>query len=101
MPSSASHVVTAMAQGGAESAAAALISRLREGFGGTEPRFIALFASTAQPLDVLTPLVARAFPGAALVGSSTAGEFTEQGDAKAAAVVFAVSGDYHVHVGMG
>src|SRR5690348_5049792 len=101
MPSSASHVVIAMAQGGAESAAAALVSRLREGFAGTEPRFIALFASTAPPLDAIAPLVARAFPGAALVGASTAGEFTEHGDAKAAATVFAVSGDYHVHLGMG
>ena len=101
MTTMGSQVVTAIAQGDAEPAAASLITRLREGFAGKEPCFIALFTSTKQPLEEMAPRVARAFPGATLVGSSTAGEFTEHGDSKSAASVFAVAGDYHVHVGMG
>ena len=94
-------VATALAQGDTAHVAGALVEAVRAGLGGAAPAFVGLFASTAQPLDALAPQVAAAFPGAAVIGSSTAGEFTERGDAKSAASIFAVAGDLRAHAGMG
>jgi methyl-accepting chemotaxis protein len=41
------------------------------------------------------------FAGATVLGASTAGEFTEQGDVKHAVSAFAVAGDYKVFAGVG
>jgi methyl-accepting chemotaxis protein len=41
------------------------------------------------------------FPGAVALGASTAGEFTERGDAKGSVSVLAVAGDFRVFAGMG
>ena len=98
--STASRVATAIAQGGAGEAARALIGQVRAELGDS-PVFLALFGSTKQPLAEMAPHVAAAFPGATLVGASTAGEFTERGDAKAAASIFALAGEYRAHAGMG
>src|SRR5580704_6819076 len=98
--SNASRVATAIAQGGAEEAARALIGQVRAELADS-PVFLALFGSMTQPLAVMAPVVAAAFPGATLVGASTAGEFTERGDAKAAASIFALAGEYRAHAGMG
>jgi methyl-accepting chemotaxis protein len=98
--SNASRVATAIAQGGAYDAARALIGQVREKL-ADPPVFLAVFGSTAQPLAEMMPLVAAAFPGATLIGASTAGEFTERGDAKAASSIFALSGEYRAHAGMG
>jgi methyl-accepting chemotaxis protein len=43
----------------------------------------------------------QSFPGSAVVGTSTAGEFTEQGDAKSSIAAWALAGDYKVFTGMG
>jgi methyl-accepting chemotaxis protein len=94
-------VATGIAQGDATRAADALIGEVRAQLGGASPRFVALFASTGQPLEAIAPRVAEAFSEGALVGASTAGEFTERGDAKAAASIFAVAGDFHAYAGMG
>src|SRR5262249_47134349 len=61
----------------------------------------ALFRGAGQPLGEIAAPLAAAFPGVTLIGASTAGEFTERGDAKGAAVIAAVAGDYRVHAGMG
>src|SRR5580692_1808298 len=54
-------------------------------------------------VKVITALAqgSAAFPRAALIGSSTAGEFTERGDAKAAVSLFAAFGDLRAFAGMG
>src|ERR1700689_4024722 len=45
--------------------------------------------------------VSHDFPKAAVLGVSTSGEFTEKGDAKRAASIFALAGDYEVVAGIG
>jgi methyl-accepting chemotaxis protein len=100
-PAPVIRVATGLAQGDGEHVANALIEQVRAKLGGAAPAFVGLFASTAQPLDDIAPRVAAAFPGAALVGSSTAGEFTERGDAKSAASIFAVAGDLRASAGLG
>lgn len=60
-----------------------------------------VFASTSQPLRELLPLMAKRFPNTVVLGASTAGEFTERGDTKAATCALAVVGDYRVTVGIG
>ncbi len=96
-----SKVATAIAQGDAAQVGDALVEQVRAGLDGDPPALLALFASTAQPLEVIAPRVAAAFPGSVLVGASTSGEFTERGDAKAASSLFALRGDFRIHAGMG
>jgi methyl-accepting chemotaxis protein len=100
-PSPAVKVATGIAQGDPAHTAAVLIQEARAGLGGAPPSFVAVFASTAQPLSEIAPRIAAAFPETPLVGASTAGEFTERGDAKAAASIFAVAGDFRAYAGMG
>lgn len=97
----ATKLATAMASGRAAEAAEALVREVRAKLGGESPALLALFPSTTQPLGEIAAPIAAAFPGATLIGASTAGEFTERGDAKGAAVLTAVAGDYRVHAGMG
>ncbi|MCS6900882.1 MAG: FIST N-terminal domain-containing protein [Myxococcales bacterium] len=74
---------------------------LAEKLGGTTPVLVLLFASPARDLKALLAGVQGAFPGAVVVGASTAGEFTEQGDAKGSVCALAVAGDLRVHAGVG
>lgn len=97
----ATKLVTAIAQGTASGAADSLVKDLLAGLGGEQPALLVLFPSTKQPLGEIAARVAAAFPDAAVLGASTAGEFTERGDAKGAAVACAVAGDYLVHAGIG
>lgn len=92
-------VATAIAQG--NDAAATLVRDLKQRLGGDAVRLAVAFASPAHPLGALMGEVARAFDAAVVIGASTAGEFTEHGDAKGAATVFALAGDYRVFGGMG
>jgi methyl-accepting chemotaxis protein len=94
-------IATAMTQGKAAEAAPKLLSALEAQLGPSKPALVMAFASTAQPLSELMPLLAAKLPGVPLLGASTAGEFTEKGDAKSSVSLFAVSGDYQVRVGMG
>ncbi|MBK8257512.1 MAG: FIST C-terminal domain-containing protein [Polyangiaceae bacterium] len=94
-------VATAAANGSTSNAAHAVVSSLREGLAGEAPSLVTVFASTKQPLSELMPLMAAAFPGAVILGSSTAGEFTEKGDTKDGVSVAAVSGQFRVFAGMG
>lgn len=59
------------------------------------------FASTVQPLESVAPALTAAFPSAVVLGSSTAGEFTERGDAKGSVSAVAVAGDFVVKGGIG
>ncbi|HEY4118198.1 MAG TPA: FIST N-terminal domain-containing protein [Byssovorax sp.] len=94
-------IATALADGSAHEAAARLISDVRAQLGGASPALVAVFASTAQPLGDVATAVGEAFRDAVVIGASTAGEFTELGDAKRSASVFALAGDYRVHAGIG
>ncbi|MFK7989535.1 MAG: FIST signal transduction protein [Sandaracinaceae bacterium] len=58
------------------------------------------FASTEQPLAEVAAVVASRFPDAVVMGASTAGEFTEAGDAKGSLVGLAMAGDFVVRAGM-
>ncbi len=68
---------------------------------GTAPALVLVFASPARDLRVLLAGVQEAFPGGVVLGASTAGEFTEGGDAKGAVCALALAGDLRVHAGVG
>ncbi|HVY49260.1 MAG TPA: FIST N-terminal domain-containing protein [Minicystis sp.] len=95
------HIATALASGHAREAADQLVAKARQDLGGVQPQLVVVFASTAQPLAEIVGPVADAFRDAVLIGASTAGEFTERGDAKGSTSLFALAGDYRVHAGMG
>ncbi len=95
------HVVTASATGSAAAAAERIAAELKKGLGSEEPALVMVFASTGQPLPEVAPIVSRAFAGATVLGASTAGEFTEQGDTKGAVSAIAVSGAFKVFAGIG
>ena len=89
-------IATASASGSAEKAADELIEALRAKLGGAEPALVLYFASTAQPLEELAPRMSRAFARAAVLGASTAGEFTERGDVKGGVAAVAIAGAFRV-----
>ena len=93
--------VSAMSRATAPQAAHELVETLRSGLEGRAPKLVFVFASTRQPLAELVPIVAAAFPGSMLLGSSTAGEFTEKSEGTGAAVAVAISGDFQVFAGIG
>jgi methyl-accepting chemotaxis protein len=94
-------IATGLASGDASKAAAALAQEVRAKLDGASPELLVAFASTGQPLDGVVPPLHSAFPGARFLGASTAGEFTEERDAKGCTAVFALAGDYKVFAGMG
>jgi len=92
-------VATSTASGGIDSVAERITSDLMSRLGGQQPAVVLVFASTAQPLDELLPILAKRFP--VVLGSSTAGEFTQDGDTKGAVAAIAIAGDYKVFAGIG
>src|SRR5690348_8027446 len=94
-------IATGLASGTADTAAEQLAAQLAHRLGGVEPRLLLVFASTAQPLGPLVKNLSGRFGRSALLGASTAGEFTEQGDAKGSVAAFALAGDFRVFGGMG
>jgi methyl-accepting chemotaxis protein len=93
-------VATALATGTSHEVAEVLGRSVREQLGGARPALAFVFASTKQPLPELLPLFQRQLGDTMILGASAAGEFTEKGDEKGSAVVFAVSGDFQVFAGM-
>lgn len=94
-------VATSLTSGTPEEAVSALLAELRSGLSGEAPAMVLVFASPAHPLEGALRAVVEAFPSATVLGSQTAGEFTEKGDAKKALAAFAVAGAYRVFAGMG
>jgi methyl-accepting chemotaxis protein len=94
-------VATSLAKGSADEASAAITGDLRKKLGASRPSFVLAMASTKQPLGTVATALVGSFPGVPIFGASTAGEFTEQGDAKGSVAAIAVSGDYKVFAGMG
>src|SRR5580704_796735 len=93
-------IATALAHGESASAATAVIDAARAQLGHAEPALVVAFASTQQPLGEIAPRLRAAFPHAELLTASTAGEFTEAGDAKGSVALFALAGDYRVVASM-
>ncbi|WP_088281200.1 FIST signal transduction protein [Kineosporia sp. A_224] len=70
---------SARATGPAPDAVRALVAQLHDGLGGRTAGAVLWFASSAyDPADLAGPL-ADAFPGASVLGCSTAGEFSDDG----------------------
>jgi hypothetical protein len=94
-------VATCLKSGKPQQVAKDLCAELTRQLGGATPELVVVFASPSQPLETLAPALAQAFPKATLLGASTAGEFTEKGDAKGSAAALAMAGDFKVFAGMG
>jgi len=94
-------IVTALSHGTARQASARIVSEIRTGLDGRDPALVLVFASTEQPLAEVVANIVPEMGGATVLGASTAGEFTEAGDAKGAVCAFALSGDYRAFAGMG
>ena len=93
-------VATAAAHGPALQAATELRDALLAKLGGRQPALVMFFASTAQPLAEVAPVLTAAFPCAQVLGASTAGEFTELGDTKGSLAGVAIAGDFVVHAAL-
>ncbi len=94
-------ISTALAGGSAAEVVQEIGRELRAGLAQESPALVMAFASTAQPLGEVTAGLSAAFPGAIVLGASTAGEFTQDRDAKGSTAAFALAGDYRVFAGMG
>lgn len=95
-------IATALHRGAPEHAVGSLCSSLRNGLKDQPPKLVVVFASPNHPLSTLVPGVAASMRSAVVVGASSAGEFTEQGDAKLSSCAFALTGDeYAVRAGLG
>jgi methyl-accepting chemotaxis protein len=94
-------IATSLASGSAAEATSRIIADLRDRLHDRAPALICVFASTQQPLAECMAYVGEAFPRAKVIGSSTSGEFTEDGDAKHAVAAFAICADMDVHAGLG
>ena len=92
-------VATSLRSGSAATAAREGAAALRLGLGGQAPAFVMAFASTKQPLPEVLSALETEMPGALVLGASTAGEFTEEGDAKGSASFFAVAGELKAYAG--
>jgi methyl-accepting chemotaxis protein len=93
-------IATGMASGAAADAVKAIAAEIG-GKLGVPPVLVVAFASTTQPLGEVTRALSLAFPTATVLGASTAGEFTERGDAKNSVAVFAAAGDFKVYAALG
>jgi methyl-accepting chemotaxis protein len=96
----ATRVCSALSHATGSSAATEIGEQLSAGLASNAPALVVVFASTAQPLGELVENLSRRFPTAKIIGSSTAGEFTERGDAKQSVAAFALAGDYVIHTGI-
>lgn len=65
------------------------------------PALLVVLASPKIDLDAVLPALAARFPEAALLASSTSGEFTQDGDGSGTVSVFALAGDYKIFTGLG
>ncbi len=93
-------IVHAVTQTTGEEAGADLVRQLTERLAGERPALVVCFASMTQPLGPTLAALHRGLGGVPTIGSSTAGEFTEQGEHPKAAVAVAIVGPFLVHTAM-
>lgn len=67
--------------------------------GGRQPAMIVAFSSIRHPLAPTLAGLAARYPSAVVLGSSTAGEFTESATQKGGVVAFALAGDFKIFGG--
>jgi methyl-accepting chemotaxis protein len=102
MTTTKTRVATALSRAKRPTTAADEILRsLGEGLEGASPVLLVVFASPVVPLAELLPLLTARFPKAVVIGATSAGEFTQERDAKGSTSVFAVAGDVKVTAAMG
>ncbi|MEZ4372802.1 MAG: FIST N-terminal domain-containing protein [Polyangiaceae bacterium] len=90
------HIATAIAPR-LDAAIDTLVSRLDR----RDPLLILAFSSPEHALARVLDGVASRFPTARVLGASSAGEFTEQREAKGAIALFALAGDFQITTGLG
>jgi methyl-accepting chemotaxis protein len=74
-----------------------LLARIRGDLEGREPALVFVFASAPHAIGSIAASLARSFPEATVLGSSSSGEFVASAAGKGAIVVVAVAGDFRVH----
>lgn len=94
-------VATASTTKAGDAGATELATALSRDLAGDTPKLVCVWASTSQPLGPLLAALQGTFAGCAVIGSSTAGEFTETGDSNGEAVAVAIAGELVVDAGMG
>jgi hypothetical protein len=80
---------------------AGIARELQARLDGVSPALVLLFASPSRDLAGLQREAQDLFPDAVVLGATTAGEFSERGDAKGSVSAVAVAGDLRVHAGIG
>ncbi|NUP07321.1 MAG: hypothetical protein HOW73_14805 [Polyangiaceae bacterium] len=78
-----------------------LLETIDTELGHAPPVLVAAFVSTALEFTTTMSALAAKFPGAAVIGSTTSGEFTHAGDGSGTVALFALAGDYKIHAGIG
>jgi hypothetical protein len=92
---------SAVAETGAEAARSA-VGDAREGLDGVDPDFAVVFSSSTYDYRSVVETVRAETGDATLVGSSSAGEFTERGPAfESVTVALVASDEMTFHVGLG
>lgn len=95
--STTNRVITALSS--ADDAGAKALESLAEQLGNDVPSLVCVFAAIAHDLrDVLDRARAR-WPAAVVIGSSSAGEFTQTCEAKSSVTALAIAGDFEVRSG--
>src|SRR5262245_42779195 len=96
----ATSIASVLADGPTSVAGERISAELGKQLGGRTPALVCVFASTKQDLGALVGALAG--PETVAIGASTAGEFTERGDAKGSVAAFAIAGDeYRATAGIG
>ncbi|MCA9629155.1 MAG: FIST C-terminal domain-containing protein [Myxococcales bacterium] len=90
------HIATALAP-----RVEAALDTLVQGLARRAPELVLAFASPAHPLAAVLEAVGERFPGARVMGASSAGEFSERAEAKGAISLFALAGDFQIETGIG
>ncbi len=94
-------IATALLKGSVSEIAQRWKDVVAKEFGNAPPVLMVVFASPETPLRELAPKLRADWPRTTVLGSSTAGEFTEKGDAKGSVSLFALGGDFQVASGFG
>lgn len=94
---SPTRVVTALGAG--SEAIPSVLGELTDGLGGESPVLVCVFAAIEHSLERVLSAASERWPGAVVIGCSSAGEFTEAAEAKQAITGFALAGDFQVRAG--
>ncbi len=76
-----------------------LSKSLEAGLDGKAPALVLVFSSPAHPLEQVAAALSARFPQASVLGASSAGEFTESGEAKQSMTAFAIASDMQTYHG--